>query len=70
MQNVPEPRKLPTTIYISIMSNKSDIIVRNQSHSIFHALSFHILNVVYWRHILLIPQRTHLANSSQISVSF
>ena len=57
--------------YISVfMSNQSDTIVRNQSDSIFHALSFHILNVIYWRHILLIPQRTHLANSSQISVSF
>ena len=48
-----------------------DTIVRNQSaDSIFHALSFHILNIVYWRHILLIPQRTHLDKSSQISVSF
>ena len=35
-----------------------------------HALSFDISNIVYWRHILLIPQRTHLAKSSQISVSF
>ena len=57
--------------YISVfMSNQSDTIVRNQSDFMLHALSFHILNIIYWRHILLIPQRTYLAKSSQTSVSF
>ena len=56
--------------YISVfMSNQSDTIVRNQSDFMLRALSFHILNIIYWRHILLIPQRTYLAKSSQTSVS-
>ena len=54
--------------YISVfMSNQSDTIVRNQSDTMLHASPFHILNIAYWRYVLLISQRTHLAKSSQIS---
>ena len=57
--------------YTSVFtSNQLNTMVKNQSEFMLRALSFHISNIIHWRHILLIPQRIHLAKLSQISFHF